>query len=66
MDNMKEGDILLRLPCGKHVFHAVCMEGWLKGHNTCPLCRHAMPEQQRTDDYRQRQRTTEAINQMVN
>lgn len=65
MDNMKEGDTLLRLPCGKHVFHATCIEGWLKEHNTCPLCRHAMPEQQRSDDNRQRQRTAEAVNQMV-
>ena len=65
MDDMKEGDTLLRLPCGKHVFHAACMEGWLKEHNTCPLCRHAMPEQQRSDNNRLRQRTTEAVNQMV-
>lgn len=35
------GSEILALPCGsnKHVFHASCLEPWLKKSFRCPLCR---------------------------
>lgn len=31
------------LPC-EHWFHFVCIEMWLKQHNTCPHCRRSIAE----------------------
>ncbi|KAF8822990.1 zinc finger, C3HC4 type (RING finger) domain-containing protein [Cardiosporidium cionae] len=31
-------DILRRLPCW-HAFHSTCIDKWLEGQKTCPLCR---------------------------
>jgi hypothetical protein len=34
----EEGDSLMQLPC-EHDFHGECINGWMKQHRTCPLCR---------------------------
>ena len=43
-DQYKEGDTVMHLPCG-HVFHEDCVLPWFEEHNTCPVCRYALPVQ---------------------
>jgi phosphomannomutase len=40
-EDEKEGDKLVALPCNaaSHVFHAKCIERWLRVSGTCPVCR---------------------------
>lgn len=33
-----------QLPC-KHFFHYDCIVPWLNRSNTCPLCRHKLPQE---------------------
>jgi hypothetical protein len=44
-----EGDgsvpTLARMPCG-HDFHEPCLLHWVREHNTCPVCRHALEHDQ--------------------
>jgi len=37
------GDEIHQLPC-HHEFHACCIQLWLQGSNTCPICRLQLPE----------------------
>jgi len=37
----KVGGKVARLPCG-HVYHRPCIEGWLRKHCTCPVCRYEL------------------------
>lgn len=36
-----ECDQMMVMPCG-HCFHEHCLTKWLRSHNTCPVCRHAI------------------------
>ena len=38
IEELQESDKRNALACG-HVFHAVCLEAWLKTSRTCPTCR---------------------------
>lgn len=39
MEDFEEGDELRTLPCF-HLFHARCVDQWLKVNSICPTCRH--------------------------
>ena len=41
-DEVEEGQEVLKLHC-RHVYHTTCVVSWLQSHNTCPLCRLQMP-----------------------
>ena len=50
LDDFKEGDKCIRLPCKgeSHVFHSRSdncsgVRPWLERNNTCPMCRHEFP-----------------------
>lgn len=36
------GEAVRRLPTCGHLFHAGCIDQWLRAHATCPLCRAAV------------------------
>ena len=58
MCDAEAGDTLRRLPCG-HEFHKTCVDRWLAGHRTCPMCKSDVVEGRRAEAAR-RERTPEA------
>lgn len=38
LDDFKDGDELRILECC-HRFHSNCIDGWMKSHTTCPICK---------------------------
>jgi len=44
-EDYKDEESLLHLPCN-HNFHKACVTEWLLRHNTCPICRKGLQEEQ--------------------
>ncbi|MCD9639269.1 hypothetical protein HAX54_023677 [Datura stramonium] len=44
MDELEIDSEASQLPC-KHFFHNDCIVPWLNRSNTCPLCRHKLPQE---------------------
>lgn len=40
-EEMRRGERSRGTGC-RHRFHPLCIETWIKSHNSCPLCRHRM------------------------
>ncbi len=41
LSEFKNGDKFICLPC-IHIFHAYCIQNWLKTQKNCPLCKYAI------------------------
>ncbi|CAN6201431.1 unnamed protein product [Urochloa humidicola] len=39
LDDVRAGETVRQLPACRHLFHAGCVDAWLRAHRTCPLCR---------------------------
>eukprot|EP00891_Asterochloris_glomerata_P008885 jgi/Astpho2/8885/Aster-05515 len=53
---MEAGTEVLEMPC-KHCYHEGCITSWLSEHNTCPICRTALPvDESRQQEQRRQQR----------
>lgn len=42
LSEFEEGEELRLLPSCKHMFHPGCIDGWLRSHPFCPLCRSSV------------------------
>jgi hypothetical protein len=42
LEDFEIGKQAVKMPCN-HYFDKECVESWLNQHNTCPVCRHALP-----------------------
>ncbi|CAL5420815.1 unnamed protein product [Camellia sinensis] len=40
LNRFEPTEVLKLLPKCKHAFHVECVDTWLDGHSTCPLCRY--------------------------
>uniref|UniRef100_A0A0D9VE98 RING-type domain-containing protein n=1 Tax=Leersia perrieri TaxID=77586 RepID=A0A0D9VE98_9ORYZ len=39
LEDVRGGETVRRMPACGHMYHAACIEAWLRSHTTCPLCR---------------------------
>ncbi|GLJ39798.1 hypothetical protein SUGI_0813440 [Cryptomeria japonica] len=46
------GGNVREMPC-KHIFHSECIVPWLTQHNSCPICRQALPTEEPADNRQQ-------------
>ena len=58
-EEMEAGSCVLKLAC-RHAYHKECVQTWLEGHNTCPLCRNEMPVSKTRKPPSQQQRDANA------
>jgi hypothetical protein len=42
LGQVESGETVGRLPKCAHLFHAECVDAWLRAHSTCPMCRAAV------------------------
>ncbi|KQK03285.1 RING-H2 finger protein ATL2 [Brachypodium distachyon] len=42
LGQLEAGEKVRRLPKCAHLFHADCVDAWLRAHSTCPMCRAAV------------------------
>ncbi|KAJ0102163.1 hypothetical protein Patl1_04630 [Pistacia atlantica] len=42
LDDYTDGETCRVFPACKHMFHSICIDGWLKNHLTCPVCRKCL------------------------
>ncbi|KAF5799113.1 putative transcription factor C2H2 family [Helianthus annuus] len=40
LEDYKPADVVRLFPDCGHLFHVTCIDTWLKGHATCPVCRN--------------------------
>ncbi|XP_062179003.1 probable E3 ubiquitin-protein ligase ATL44 [Phragmites australis] len=45
LEDVRAGEMVRQLPACRHMFHADCVDAWLRSHRTCPLCRCELPPQ---------------------
>ena len=43
LEDVEAGEMVRQLPACRHLFHADCVDAWLRAHRTCPLCRCELP-----------------------
>ena len=43
LETFQNDHSISRMPCGHH-YHKTCLTNWLHKHNSCPVCRHPLPE----------------------
>ncbi|GMQ07180.1 hypothetical protein CsSME_00051484 [Camellia sinensis var. sinensis] len=46
MEGFKRGTTGERVPSCGHVYHKTCIANWLSNHNSCPLCRCQISDDQ--------------------